>query len=214
MLFGDGLVPAEGVVPQHGDSESEENWILEAGPLMDWVEVKNTCVWVIGVVSVSVESAEVHWFLLLVCDVPVNVILEEFLPGSRFLHLRTHRWSTYYNFKITEFICLTLPIINLWEWMAKIFSEVALPADFAQKLLDCEIEVELNDIVPKNVVMSIFQLYSKGIEYFESIRCYKYMYFERKMGSLLRCPKIINSMSDHPHNEHQGPTVKPSKHSK
>lgn len=47
--------------------------------------------------------------------------------------------------------------------MAKIFSEVELPHDFAQKLLDCEIEVELSEIVPKNIVMTIFQLYSKGI---------------------------------------------------
>lgn len=44
--------------------------------------------------------------------------------------------------------------------------------------------------------MEILQLYSKGMEYFESIRSYKYMYFERKMNSIMRSPKIIKSMSN------------------
>ena len=61
--------------------------------------------------------------------------------------------------------------------------------------------------------MSIFQLYSKGIEYFESIRSYKYMYFERKMGALLRCPKIVNSMGEQPQLQTQDSAQKPSKQS-
>ena len=42
--------------------------------------------------------------------------------------------------------------------------------------------------------MKTLQLYSKGMEYFESIKSYKYMYFERKMNALVRCPKILQSM--------------------
>ena len=87
--------------------------------------------------------------------------------------------------------------------MAKIFGDVELPSNFANKLLNCEIEVELNEVVPKNVIMTILQLYSKGMEYFESIRSYKYMYFERKMNSLLRCPKIINSMENKQAKDHK-----------
>lgn len=32
------------------------------------------------------------------------------------------------------------------------------------------------------------------MEYFESVRSYKYMYFEKKMNSIMRSPKIIKSM--------------------
>ena len=52
--------------------------------------------------------------------------------------------------------------------------------------------------MPQNIVMEILQLYSKGMEYFESIHSYKYMYFQRKMNNLMRSPKIINSMSSNP----------------
>lgn len=43
--------------------------------------------------------------------------------------------------------------------------------------------------------MEILQLYSKGMEYYESIHSYKYMYFERKMNAVMRSPKIIKSMT-------------------
>ena len=61
--------------------------------------------------------------------------------------------------------------------MSKVYGSPQLPPNFAEKLLDCEIEVELNENVSQEIVMFILQLYSKGMEYFESIKSYKYMYF-------------------------------------
>lgn len=89
--------------------------------------------------------------------------------------------------------------------MAKVYGFEELPNNYADMLLNCEIEVELNDVVPQHIVMEILQLYSKGMEYFESIHSYKYMYFQRKMNALMRSPKIINSVSSDPqvHQEKQ-----------
>lgn len=80
--------------------------------------------------------------------------------------------------------------------MAKVYGQTSLPKNFAEQLLNCEIEIELNEIIPKETVMQVLELYSKGMEYFESIRSYKYMYFERRMNTMMRSPKIINSMSN------------------
>lgn len=44
--------------------------------------------------------------------------------------------------------------------------------------------------------MEALQLYSKGMEYYESIRSYKFMYFERKMNSILRSEKVLNSLGN------------------
>lgn len=80
--------------------------------------------------------------------------------------------------------------------MTKIHNQSSLPKNFAELLLNCEIEIELNEIIPKETIMQVLELYSKGMEYFESIRSYKYMYFERRMNTMMRSPKIINSMSN------------------
>ena len=44
--------------------------------------------------------------------------------------------------------------------------------------------------------MEALQLYSKGMEYYESIRSYKFMYFERKMNSILRSEKVLSSLGN------------------
>lgn len=80
--------------------------------------------------------------------------------------------------------------------MTKTHNQSSLPKNFAELLLNCEIEIELNEIIPKETIMQVLELYSKGMEYFESIRSYKYMYFERRMNTMMRSPKIINSMSN------------------
>ena len=47
--------------------------------------------------------------------------------------------------------------------MAKIFGTVELPPNFAEHLLNCEIELELNDKIPQETVTEALQLYSKGM---------------------------------------------------
>ena len=61
--------------------------------------------------------------------------------------------------------------------------------------------------------MEVLQLYSKGMEYYESIRSYKFMYFERKMNSILRSEKVLNSLGNNSKKEaKEDETQKPSCH--
>ena len=66
----------------------------------------------------------------------------------------------------------------------KAFNKVTLPADFAQKILDNEIELKLSDHPPQEVICNLIELYSKGVEYYESIKSYKYLYFKKKMTEI------------------------------
>jgi len=66
----------------------------------------------------------------------------------------------------------------------KSFNKVTLPADFAQQLLDNEIELKLADRPPQDVICNLIELYSKGVEYYESIKSYKYLYFKKKMTEI------------------------------
>ena len=56
--------------------------------------------------------------------------------------------------------------------------------DFAQRLLDNEIELKLSTNPSKEVISNLIELYTYGVEYYESIKSYKYLYFQTKMKEL------------------------------
>jgi hypothetical protein len=66
-----------------------------------------------------------------------------------------------------------------------------LPKDFAQKILDNEIEFKLSETPSSEVICNLIQLYSQGVEYFESIKSYKYLYFKKKMEEIFSCDKKL-----------------------
>ncbi len=66
--------------------------------------------------------------------------------------------------------------------MKRTVRHVQLPEDFAQRLLDNEIEYKLSVEPNKQIVTNLIELYTYGVEYYESIRSYKYLYFQKKMN--------------------------------
>lgn len=66
----------------------------------------------------------------------------------------------------------------------KPFKKLVLPADFAQRILDNEIEFKLAEQPSNEVVCNLIELYSKGVQYYESMKSYKYLYFKKKMEEL------------------------------
>jgi len=44
--------------------------------------------------------------------------------------------------------------------------------------------------------MKLVELYRIGTEYYESIRSYKYLYFQRKMNNIVKSDKILNSLNN------------------
>jgi hypothetical protein len=63
----------------------------------------------------------------------------------------------------------------------KPFQKLTLPQHFAQSILDNEIEFKLAEKPPAEVICNLIELYSTGVEYYESIKSYKYLYFKKKM---------------------------------
>lgn len=66
-----------------------------------------------------------------------------------------------------------------------------MPKDYAQKILDNEIEFKLSDAPSSEVICNLIQLYSQGVEYYESIKSYKYLYFKKKMEEIFSCEKKL-----------------------
>jgi hypothetical protein len=72
--------------------------------------------------------------------------------------------------------------------MKKSTNRLELPNDFAQQILDNEIEFKLNDNPSNQTLCNLITLYSLGVEYYESIKSYKYLYFKQKMSEIFTTP--------------------------
>lgn len=73
--------------------------------------------------------------------------------------------------------------------------KIELPVNFAEKLLDFEIQYKLSDAPSKEVVKSLIELYSAGVEYYESIRSHKYLYFQLKMNEIFTSASTIEAIN-------------------
>ena len=74
-------------------------------------------------------------------------------------------------------------------------SKIELPKKFAEDLLDCEIELKLSDHPPKETIKKTIELYTVGVEYYESIRSHKYLYFQMKMNELFISQAMSNTLA-------------------
>ena len=43
-----------------------------------------------------------------------------------------------------------------------------------------------------NHIQKLVELYALGVEYYESMHSYKYLYFQKKMTSLMTHPNLLN----------------------
>jgi len=78
--------------------------------------------------------------------------------------------------------------------MRKNYKSVELPSNYAWELLENEIELELGNRVTISIVQKLIELYALGLEYYESMRSYKYLYFQKKMNGLMMSPEVIQTM--------------------
>ena len=46
------------------------------------------------------------------------------------------------------------------------------------------------------MIMKLLEFYRVGLEYYESIRSYKYLYFQRKMNNIVKSEKIVNNLNE------------------
>ena len=74
--------------------------------------------------------------------------------------------------------------------------KIELPKDFAEKLLESEIEYKLSDSPSKDTVKNLIELYSIGVEYFESIRSHKYLYFQLKMNEIFTTAATMAAINE------------------
>ena len=79
--------------------------------------------------------------------------------------------------------------------MNKNYKSVQLPSNYAWELLENEIELELGSKVTISIVQKLLELYALGVEYYESLRSYKYLYFQKKMNGLMMSPQVIQAMN-------------------
>lgn len=79
--------------------------------------------------------------------------------------------------------------------MNKNFRSKELPSNYAWELLESEIELELGERLTIGLVQKLLELYALGVEYYESLRSYKYLYFQRKMNGLMVSQKVMQTMS-------------------
>lgn len=80
--------------------------------------------------------------------------------------------------------------------MTKNYKSVELPSNYAWELLESEIELEVGSKVSLQLVQKLLELYALGVEYFESLRSYKYLYFQKKMNTLMISPQFMNAMNN------------------
>jgi hypothetical protein len=57
--------------------------------------------------------------------------------------------------------------------------------------LDNEIEFRLAEVPSNTVVCNLLTLYSQGLEYYESIKSYKFLYFKKKMDEIFYSDKKL-----------------------
>lgn len=67
--------------------------------------------------------------------------------------------------------------------------------NFAEDILQLEIEVDINSIIDLKVIHKLIELYTLGVGYYESIGDSKYQYFHKKMNTLMMKQNVIDSMN-------------------
>ncbi|CAD8203184.1 unnamed protein product [Paramecium octaurelia] len=73
------------------------------------------------------------------------------------------------------------------------FTKKSLPKNFADQILNLEMEIELNDQVQIELIQDLISLYMEGVEYYESIKDRRHLYFQRKLNALMLKPTFINA---------------------
>ncbi|CAD8197742.1 unnamed protein product [Paramecium pentaurelia] len=73
------------------------------------------------------------------------------------------------------------------------FTKKTLPKNFADQILNLEMEIELNDQVQIELIQDLISLYMEGVEYYESIKDRRHLYFQRKLNALMLKPTFINA---------------------
>ncbi|KAL4492938.1 hypothetical protein ABPG72_020717 [Tetrahymena utriculariae] len=69
-----------------------------------------------------------------------------------------------------------------------------LPPGFAETILELEIYLD-NEFIEIEKVKELLELYMIGVEYYESIGDQRFIYFNKKMSSLMMKPNVIDAMS-------------------
>ncbi|CAD8198603.1 unnamed protein product [Paramecium octaurelia] len=73
------------------------------------------------------------------------------------------------------------------------FTKKSLPKNFADQILNLEMEIELNEQVQIELIQDLISLYMEGVEYYESIKDRRHLYFQRKLNALMLKPTFINA---------------------
>jgi hypothetical protein len=79
--------------------------------------------------------------------------------------------------------------------MTRNYKCVELPTNYAWELLESEIELEVGSKITIGLVQRLLELYALGVEYYESMCSYKYLYFQKKMNSLMISPQVMHAMN-------------------
>ena len=73
--------------------------------------------------------------------------------------------------------------------------EKTLPENFFEVELDLEVKVKRN--FQMNYLQELISLYSKAIEYYQSIEDPKYLNYKNRLNSLLSRPDILRNMNEY-----------------
>ncbi|CAD8104988.1 unnamed protein product [Paramecium sonneborni] len=84
-------------------------------------------------------------------------------------------------------------INNMFKFGKEKFTKKSLPKNFADQILNLEMEIELNDQVQIELIQDLISLYMEGVEYYESIKDRRHLYFQRKLNALMLKPTFINT---------------------
>ncbi|CAD8119443.1 unnamed protein product [Paramecium sonneborni] len=81
----------------------------------------------------------------------------------------------------------------MFKFGSEKFTKKSLPKNFADQILNLEMEIELNDQVQIELIQDLISLYMEGVEYYESIKDRRHLYFQRKLNALMLKPTFINA---------------------
>jgi len=82
---------------------------------------------------------------------------------------------------------------NLYDSDSCDENDMKLPDNFADQVMDLEIEITKND-VSIDTVNQLMSLYSQAIDYYCSIEDNKYLYFKKKLQLIMQAPQCIVAM--------------------
>lgn len=83
--------------------------------------------------------------------------------------------------------------------------KLTLPQNFADRLLDLEITYKLSEIPSQENIKQLLEMYTIGVEYYESIRSHKYLYFQQKMTEIFTSASTMQAISGNPVEEVDSP---------